>query len=345
MSSQSSIVTESVRPSVPVPSVPAEPTEVRHPRVRSLRAVLGVVALVLVIVVALWELFAHLAIVRGVPREEHWLAARDFIARVRRPGDLVSSAPLWTDPLARMYFGSMISLRDAARPDATRYARALVATIRGGKHPDFDGWIEEGSRRFGGVTVRILRNPRPARVLYDFVEHLNPTDAQAFRVENGVERPCPWQTGLGVHGGGLGQGALAPSERFVCGEPWNYVGRVIIEDMDHRGRACIWSHPVVDVPMRTVFRDVPIGTVLRGHHAIAYEAERGGDHGETGPPVTLVVRVGDRVVGRDVHVDGEGWKLFEFDTREMAGTRQTVTFEVTMPAAGNRHYCFEGDTR
>ena len=115
--------------------------------------------------------------------------------------------------------------------------------------------------------------------------------------------------------------------------------------MDHRGRLCIWSHPVVDVPMRTTFANVPIGASVRGHHVIAYEAERGGDHYETGAPVTLRVFVGEREVGHDTHVDGEGWKLFDFDTGPERGTHQDVTFEVTMPYAGNRHYCFQADTR
>jgi hypothetical protein len=296
---------------------------------------------VLVPLLALVELVAHVAIVKRVPREDDWQAARAFIAREKQPGDLVATAPLWADPLARMYFADLIPLRDAARPDATRYPRALVATIRGGEHPDFAGWTELRAQRFGAVTVRLLRNPRPATVLYDFVEHFGPTEAEVHR----GEQPCTWRSGMRVEGGGLGQGALAGPERFSCGEPWNYVGRTVLEDMDHRGRLCLWSHPVVGAPMRTTFREVPIGAVLRGHHAIAYEAERGGDHGETGAPVTLAVYVGGQLVGRDVHVDGEGWKRFEFDTRAQAGTRQTVTFEVTMPAAGNRHYCFEGDTR
>ena len=51
------------------------------------------------------------------------------------------------------------------------------------------------------------------------------------------------------------------------------------------------------------------------------------------------------MVGRDDHHDGEGWKGFEFDTRAFAGTAHTVTFEVTSPSAGMRHYCFEGDAR
>ncbi len=300
---------------------------------------------VLVPLVALWELFAHVSIVRGVPRDHDWIAARDYIARVRREGDLVASAPWWTDPLARMHFARMISLRDAARPDATSYARAWVATIRGGRHPDFAGWPEVSSQRFGAVTVRGLRNPAPARVRFDFVDALRPPRAEVFRHEPGGDRACDFRDRLRVEGGGLGQGALAGPERYQCGEPWNYVGRTIAEDMDHRGRLCIWSHPVVAVPMRTIFHDVPLANAIRGHHVVAYEAERGGDHGETGAPITLTVYVGDDIIGRDVHADGEGWKLFQFDTRRWANTTQRVTFEVTVEVGGNRHYCFQADAR
>jgi hypothetical protein len=295
--------------------------------------------------IALWELCAHFWIVAHVPTEAQWRAAAAYVARNRHPGDLVASAPLWTDPLARLYFAAEIPLRDAARPDATRYPRAFVATIRGAQHVDFADWTEEHAERFGEVTVRVLRNPHPAAVLYDFVQHLAPPDAEVVRADPNGPHPCAYRSGLRVEGGGLGQGALAGPARYMCGDPWNYVGRTIVEDMEHRGRLCIWSHPVVGAPMRTVFHSVPIGTMLRGHHAVAYEAERGGDHYETGAPITLSVRVGDREVGRDVHTDGDGWRLFQFDTREMANTRQDVTFEVTVAAGGNRHYCFEGDTR
>ncbi len=300
---------------------------------------------VIVPLIAVWELFAHAWIVTHVPGPGDWRAAHDAIARQRQPGDLVASAPVWTDPLARMYLADLITLRDAARPDATSYRRAWVATIRGGTHPDFRGWPQERSERFGEVTVRLLRNPSPATVLYDFVDHLRPPDAHVTRAQPGASRECAFRGGLHVGGGGLGQGALPGPEQFTCGEPWNYVGRTIAEDMDHRGRLCIWSHPVVEAPMRTTFESVPIGATLRGHHVVAYEAERGGDHGETGAPITLTVTVGDQVVGRDTHVDGEGWKLFQFDTSAMQGTRQTVTFEVTVPSGGNRHYCFQADTR
>ena len=136
---------------------------------------------VLVPLVALWELLAHASIVHGVPTEADWRAAHDYIARERRSDDLVASAPLWTDPLARMHFAELISLRDAARADATAYPRVFLATLHHGGHPDFRDWTEERHADFGSVTVRVLRNPHRARVLYDFLEHLQPPDARVDR--------------------------------------------------------------------------------------------------------------------------------------------------------------------
>ncbi len=296
--------------------------------------------------VAVVELVSQFVIQARVPKPEHWRAAHDHIARARREGDLVTSAPVWTDPLARMHFRDLIALRDAARPDASRYPRAWVATIRGAEHPDFQGWRETSSQSFGPVTVRLLTNPAPATVRFDFADNLRPPNVTVERVEGESRRGCAFAGGLPVTGGGLGQGALPGPERFQCGEPWNYVGVTVIEDMQHRGRRCIWSHPVQGGVMVTRFDAVPMGAVIHGHHGIAYEAERGDDFGnDLGGPVELRVLIDDRSVGASVHRDGEGWKGFEFNTAAYAGSTHRVTFEVRSERAGMRHYCFEGDTR
>jgi len=303
-------------------------------------------AALLVPLVALVELASQAIIQARVPKESHWRAAAAYLRSARHPGDLVTSAPLWTDPLARQYFADMIPLADAARPDATRYRRALVATIRGRENPDLRGWRESAHRDFGPITVRTLVNPAPATVRYDLIEHLHPPDAEAFRLVGDALTPCDWRTGNFVAGGGLGQGALPGPERFFCSpEGWNYVGVTIIEDMEHRGRRCIWSHPIQGGAMVTRFRDVPMGTVFHGHHGIAYEAERGDDLGNQGGPVELRVLVDGAEAGRSIHRDGEGWKGFEIDTRAWANTTRQLTIEVRAEAPGMRHYCYEGDVR
>ena len=331
-------------PAEPAPAAPAEPTPpVIAPLPKGLRAwwFLAFPALAVV------ELVAQGVIQARVPTDADWRAAHDHIARQRREGDLVTSAPLWTDPLARTHFRDLIALRDAARPDATRYARAWVATLRGREHPDLAGWRESAATTFGRITVRLLLNPQPARVLYDFTEHVRAPDATVTRIDGDARRDCPFQGGLFVAGGGLGGGMLPGPERFNCSsEGWNHVGVTVAEDLQHRGRRCIWSHPVQNAVMATTFRQVPLGTGLHGHHTLAYEAERGDDNGnDLGGPVVLRVRVGDQVIGSDTHRDGEGWKGFEFDTSAFQGTAHDVTFEVTSERAGMRHYCFEGDTR
>lgn len=337
--------TEAPAPEAPAPEAPAappEPAPARPAPPRGLRAWL----FLLFPAVAVVELVAQGVIQARVPKEAHWRAAHDHIARSRRDGDLVASAPLWTDPLARMYFRDLIALRDAARPDATRYPRAWVATIRGAEHPDFHGWREQSATSFGRVTVRLLVNPSPARVLYDFTEHVRPPDASAVRIDGETRRECTFQSGLFVAGGGLGGGMLPGPERFSCSnEGWNHVGVTVVEDMTHRGRRCIWSHPVQGATMVTTFHNVPIGTRIHGHHALAYEAERGDDLGNQGGPVELRVLVDGTEAGRSIHRDGEGWKGFEIDTRAWANTTRQLTIEVRAEAPGMRHYCYEGDVR
>jgi hypothetical protein len=301
----------------------------------------------LVPAVALIELAAQWIIEARVPTPDHWRAAHAHIARSRREGDLVTSAPLWTDPLARMHLGDLIALRDAARPDATRYTRAWVVSAYNHEHPDLVGWRTRTSTSFGRLTVHLMENPTPARVLYDFVDHVRTPDATVARNDSGALRECEFRAGFPVLGGGLGQGALAGPERYQCShESWNYVGVTVIEDMQHRARRCIWSHPVQGALMTTTFHDVPLGTKIYGHHGLAYEAERGDDNGnDLGGPVVLRVLVDDTPLDTSVHRDGDGWKPFEFNTTPWAGSRHRVSFEVRSDRPGMRHYCFEGDAR
>src|SRR5262249_39945964 len=93
--------------------------------------------------------------------------------------------------------------------------------------------------------------------------------------------------------------------------------------------------------IRMRFQDVTMGRALHGHHALYAEAERGRD----GTPVSLLFRIGERVIGKATHADGEGWKGFELDTSEWAGQKLELTADVSSPNQNRRMYCFEADTR
>ena len=69
------------------------------------------------------------------------------------------------------------------------------------------------AERLGPITVRVMENPAPATVRYDFVDNLRPPDAEVFRAMGEERAPCTYRDGFTVGGGGLGQGALAGRAR------------------------------------------------------------------------------------------------------------------------------------
>jgi hypothetical protein len=52
-----------------------------------------------------------------------------------------------------------------------------------------------------------------------------------------------------------------------------------------------------------------------------------------------------------VHNDGDGWKPFELDTRDLAeaakasGGKADLVADIESPSGERRMYCFEADTR
>lgn len=80
----------------------------------------------------------------------------------------------------------------------------------------------------------------------------------AFR-DLGQRTPCEFRTGNFVGGGGSGGRARGPRPVSVRPEPWLYLGVTYLEDMDHRGRRCVWAHPTAGGAMIARFENVPLG--------------------------------------------------------------------------------------
>jgi hypothetical protein len=287
-------------------------------------------------VVGLLELGAHVVQTHSVAPDADWEAARVYVAAQAKPEDLIAFAPKWADPIGRQHFGpGLATLEREARPDETRFPRALEVAIRGAHLPVFDGWRRASEQRFGSVTVTTWDNPAPAQVIDDLVSLVDP---QHLRVSRG-DSECNF-----VHGspqsGNLGFGPTVPGDRFLC--PGNgFVGVSVVADLDYIPHRCVFAPPPGNAPLRLRFADVRFGHSLHGHHALYVEAERD----KKGAPVTLSFKSGTSTLGTVVHRDGEGWKPFELDTTMLAGQKGELVVEITSPGGDRRLYCFEADTR
>lgn len=288
------------------------------------------------------ELALHFVFARRPPSFEAWSALREPVAAMRQEGELVVVAPAWAEPLARRAFGDeLMPLRDVARPDVTRYASAIEIAILGQRAPELAGFEEVAREEHGDFVLRRLRSPSPARVVFDFTDHVKPPFADVRGTSPAVT--CTWNPNARVLAGGLGGHPTFPPQRFECpGGPFFNVGVTVIADQDFRPRRCIWSHPFQRGEIVTRFRDVPLGRVIRGHGGMYWIVERE----RKGAPVTLEVRVDGENVGSWVHRDGDGWAAFEMPLGEHAGkTSAEVEFAVSSPNYVHRHFCFEADTR
>jgi hypothetical protein len=281
------------------------------------------------------ELVAHLGQTVPAASNADWGRAKEYVQAQAKPDDLVAFAPKWIDPVGRERFGPAIAtLEREARPDESRFPRALEVSIRGAHLPALRGWKKEAEQRFGGVTVTTWNNPAPVHLLDDLVSHVDPARMRVSR--GGAD--CPFQH-LPSQSGNLGFGPAIPGNRFVC-SGGAFVGMSVVTDLDYVPHRCVYAPPAGGPPTQIAFKDVHFGTVLRGHHAIYVEAERS----KLGPPVTLTLRAGGTTLASLEHRDGDGWKSFELDTSTLAGQTADLIAEVS-GQGDRRFYCFEADAR
>jgi hypothetical protein len=289
---------------------------------------------------ALAELGGHLFFAGRAPTIEEWNAIRAPVSELRAHDEPVVVAPYWAEPLARHVLGNeLMPVRDVARPDPSGYERVVEVSILGDEAEELAGWRTLEQREFGAFRLRVRQNPEPVRVRFDFVTGLGP---ERVRVFDGAGLDCWWTTdGTGVTGGLHGHIAF-PAARFQClGGRHFFVGQTVVDDQDYRPRRCIWAHPPRRGSLRIRYRDVPLGSVVRGYAALSWFLWRDGG----GTPVELRVQVDGDLIGTLVHTDEQGWNRFQFATGRHAGKTADVEFLVRSDAAKDRHFCFYADTR
>jgi hypothetical protein len=297
-------------------------------------------AWLLVPVLGVSELVGHLFFSTRAPNLTEWRATRDTVAALRRHGELVVVAPAWAEPNARAAYGdALMPLTNVARADETTFPTAIEVSILGASAPELHGWKVAHEERTGKIRLRVLENPHPVTVAYDFVDKI--AEATVADVRGATRQPCVWNATAPRSAGGLHGDPAFPSMRHECpGSESHFVGITVVEDQNWRGRRCIWAEPTGGV-LTISFASVPVGTVVRGYATLPWWVERE----LRGAPVEMQVVVGGEEIGTYVHNDGEGWKAFEMPTGKHRGTTSTVEFRVHSRHPSEREFCFQADTR
>jgi len=295
----------------------------------------------LVPLVGLVELGLHVKQVYGVVPEGDWLAARDVVKGLAKPDDLVVFAPSWTDPLGRMYFGKdLATIEREARPDDTRFPRAIEVSIRGEHDAELAGWHEAAKQKVGAITITTLENPSPVKVLDDLLLHATPSLMSVSHIDPMHAQDCVWVHGP-VRTGNLGFGPAIPGDRAECAGG-GMAGVTVVATLDYRAHRCIYAPPPGGVgATRLTFHGVTMGKALHGHHGLYVEAERN----KTGSPVKIAFSIDGESLGKLTHEDGDGWTEFELDTSAWAGKKSDLVAEISSSGSNRRMYCFEADTR
>jgi hypothetical protein len=323
----------------PKPESEPEPEPKPEPTPTTRWALVRRYAFLAIPAIAVLELVAHLVQTHTVVSNEEWLAARDSIRSLAQPEDLVVMAPYWTDAIGReLYKDDILSLAREARPDATRFPRAVEVSIRGQHDGELASWKVESVKKVGPITLTVRDNPSYAPVKDDLTDHVAPGKMSVSVLGAGAGTECAFARGR-IETGPLGFGPAIPSERFTC--PGGVVGATVMMPGDYRPHRCLLTPALgPGKTLRVRFEGVTFGQLLHGHAGIDWDSTA---HDE--PPVTLVWKLGERTLGRIVAGNADGWKSFELNTRDMDGQTGELVAEVTSPASRNRIYCFEADTR
>lgn len=129
-----------------------------------------------------WELLAGWQQHRAVARPEDFAAAAQAVRGEFQPGDLITIAPPWADPLGRLELGDLMPLPMVGRADGRAYRRIFELSLRGAHSDDTAGLVAESARSFGRLQLFRYRQT-PVAVPYDLIEHFAEAQSSGGLVE------------------------------------------------------------------------------------------------------------------------------------------------------------------
>jgi hypothetical protein len=283
------------------------------------------------------ELGAHAVQLRRVVPNDSWRAAGKRAGELSQPGDTFVFAPFWTDALGRMGLGrTKATFSGVASMDARLSRRAIELSIHGARAPELAGWRQASEETIQGVTIRVLENPAPVRVLDDAITRVAEHRADVHFVETGsTGEVCAWTQTRAV-AGQFWDGPAAPAQRYDC-KGRTYVGAsVAAMGEQFVPRYCVYAPSHASGTLRVSMPDFRFGSRLRGYHGLSQL-----DHAPGGVKLTIRASRADRTdpLGTYTVALADGLRAFEVDTSALAG--QTSTLDAQISAAGKHEYCFQ----
>ncbi|HEX2878769.1 MAG TPA: hypothetical protein VHO25_04460, partial [Polyangiaceae bacterium] len=100
---------------------------------------------------ALVELGAYQVHANRAPEPEEWKRLLPAaVAALRKENELIVATPYWSEPNLRFALGDgLMPLRDVARPDERRYARAIEVGLGRERAPELRGWQVQQEKTVG----------------------------------------------------------------------------------------------------------------------------------------------------------------------------------------------------
>ena len=127
--------------------------------------------------------------------------------------------------------------------------------------------------------------------------------------------------------------------RLFCGpNPWNWVGST---ETKVRGvpSQCIWAHPLAQHQLEITFPQIKLNGVLKGKYALSDFAV------DTGPssPITFRVLINGEEKVKRILPNRKGWNTFRIGKPDNPEERVDLSFVVSSPEDGRRHFCFDAE--
>lgn len=287
-----------------------------------------------------------------------WSRAAQHIRARWQPGDFVQVTPVWELKGLRQFKGLAAGIYTRLDKNFTRrFRRIWVAAGHGRPVPGVMAKLKPLEQKaFGAVKVSLFKLKSGAPY---YSRQAVPAGRKVPSNFAGLQQQSISRPGLGQRksllpsipldlrlarvslkphspGGQTVHCKVYGNQRWKCaGQPdWIYFGWT---DLPLGGtmRRCFWAHPKTGYTLTARFEKILMQSALIGHYGIADKAAVGG-----APPVTLRIKVGDRLAGTYTRPDKPGWIPYAVNTRALAGKKTDVTFLVNADHDGRRHFCF-----